>query len=113
MTDWMSEQSAAGRTRDTTQQWVAPGEGLRAGGESAEAVKSRSASPTEQVTAFAEAIAVPVWKEVEAQLGANTERVRSIKRQLADHTWCDLSAEAAICVARLLLVELARRLHCA
>lgn len=31
-----------------------------------------------------------IWEEIAASIGDDTERVRQIKRQLANHGWCDL-----------------------
>lgn len=46
-------------------------------------------SPVEQVMIFAEAM-TSVWKEIADELDDDTARARDIKRQLADHGWCDL-----------------------
>lgn len=47
-------------------------------------------TPVEQVEIFAEAMTVSVWAEIVAAIGDDNGDVREIKRQLADHGWCDL-----------------------
>lgn len=47
-------------------------------------------SAVEQVEIFAEAMTKSTWPEIVAELGGDTKRTRDIKRQLADHGWCDL-----------------------
>lgn len=47
-------------------------------------------SPVEQVTIFAEAMTASIWDELAAALGNDADSVREIKRQLANHGWCDL-----------------------
>jgi hypothetical protein len=47
-------------------------------------------TPFEQVEIFAEALTVAVWAEIVAAIGDDYGDVTEIKRQLADHGWCDL-----------------------
>jgi hypothetical protein len=57
----------------------------------AEPTESRAyPSPVEQVTIFAQAMTTSIWDELAAALGDDTNSVREIKRQLANHGWCDL-----------------------
>jgi hypothetical protein len=46
-------------------------------------------SAVDQVTIFAEAMTTSIWKEIAAELG-DTEQAQEIKRDLAQHGWCDL-----------------------
>lgn len=47
-------------------------------------------SPIEQVVTLAEAMTKPTWQEISAELDADSPEAGEIKRQLAQHGWCDL-----------------------
>lgn len=47
-------------------------------------------SPFCQVDAFAEAMTKDAWQEIGAELDRDVSRSREIKRELANHVWCDL-----------------------
>lgn len=47
-------------------------------------------TPVEQVEIFAEAMTASVWAEIAASIGDDNGKAREIKRQLANHGWCDL-----------------------
>lgn len=53
-------------------------------------VPARYPAATDQVEIFAYELTESVWDDVAAELGADTEAVKEVKRQLAHHGWCDL-----------------------